>query len=53
MSDKCPRCESPNPKWHPAVQYEGEVELCNHPWHQPTADEIRAKWQQSARSRSE
>lgn len=40
---KCPRCDSPNPKWHPAVQWEGEVQLCRHQWHSPTADEIEAK----------
>lgn len=27
----CPRCDSPNPKLHPAMQYEGEI--CNHPFH--------------------
>jgi hypothetical protein len=30
---KCPRCGSPDPKLHPAVQFEGEVHVCPHPWH--------------------
>jgi hypothetical protein len=29
----CPRCGSPNPKLHPAVQYEGEVQVCTDEWH--------------------
>ena len=29
----CPRCGSPSPERHPAVQYGGEVEPCPHPWH--------------------
>lgn len=29
----CPRCGSSAPRMHPAVQHEGEVELCTHEFH--------------------
>lgn len=32
-SHRCPRCDSPQPQLHPAVQHEGEVEICGDPWH--------------------
>lgn len=35
MSERCPRCNSPDPKLHPAVQFEGEVQPCAHLWHYP------------------
>lgn len=31
---RCPRCDSPKPNLHPAVQYEGEVQPCSHSFHQ-------------------
>jgi len=34
--NKCPTCQSPNPKHHPAVQWGGEVHLCRDQWHKPT-----------------
>lgn len=34
---KCPRCESPSPSRHPAIAFEGEVEVCTHPYHAPGA----------------
>lgn len=35
--DNCPRCRSNSPERHPAMQFEGEVELCTHGFHlQPT-----------------
>lgn len=31
---RCPRCDSPDPRQHPAMQADGgEVQLCPHPWH--------------------
>ena len=37
MTDRCPRCQSNAPHMHPAVQYEGEVELCTDNFHlEPT-----------------
>lgn len=33
MNDRCPRCDSSAPHLHPAVQYEGEVELCTDDFH--------------------
>lgn len=34
MADEnCPHCDSPHPHLHPAVQAEGEVEVCIHDFH--------------------
>jgi hypothetical protein len=32
-SRRCPTCDSPDPKRHPAVQWEGEVQWCKDAWH--------------------
>jgi hypothetical protein len=34
---RCPKCHSPSPRLHPAVQFEGEVEVCRHPFHEEKA----------------
>ena len=31
--ERCPRCDSPDPARHPAMQSEGEVQLCSDGWH--------------------
>lgn len=31
---RCPRCNSPKPELHPAMQHGGEVQMCKHPWHE-------------------
>lgn len=33
MSERCPVCNSPDPKLHPAVQHEGEVSICGDRFH--------------------
>jgi hypothetical protein len=30
---ECPRCGSPHPRQHPAVQEGGEIEVCRHAFH--------------------
>lgn len=32
---RCPRCDSPDPAKHPAVQAEGEVTICQDSYHAP------------------
>lgn len=36
---KCPTCDSPSPHLHPAVQHEGEVQLCHDAFHQRVTPE--------------
>ncbi len=33
LPGRCPRCNSPSPELHPAMQHEGEVEICKHSYH--------------------
>jgi hypothetical protein len=35
----CPTCGSPDPKKHPAMQFEGEVQPCRDVWHMPETPE--------------
>lgn len=37
--EKCPKCDSPKPHLHPAVQHGGEVGVCDHPFHLRTQGE--------------
>ena len=39
MSERCPICNSPDPKLHPAVQHEGEVSICGDQFHVLVPDE--------------
>lgn len=32
-SNHCPKCDSPDPGRHPAMQAGGEVQICSHPFH--------------------
>lgn len=41
---KCPRCDSPAPHLHPAMQFEGEVETCRHDFHLRPTPQNTAKY---------
>lgn len=41
---KCPTCESPAPHLHPAIQVEGEVEICADAYHLTPTNQNRAKY---------
>ena len=40
-SERCPTCDSPSRELHPAVQHEGEVQVCRNPWHGGRTDSRR------------
>lgn len=37
---RCPRCNSPDPKLHPAVQAEGEMQPCSATWHNQSGGRV-------------
>jgi hypothetical protein len=42
-STRCSTCNSPDPRWHPATQSEGEVSwICDDPFHEPLTELERA-----------
>lgn len=40
----CPRCGSPAPHLHPAVQAGGEVQVCPHEYHLIPTNQNRVAW---------
>lgn len=44
MSTRCPKCTSPAPHLHPAVQHEGEVNVCADEFHLRETPENRPEY---------
>lgn len=49
----CPRCGSPSPEQHPAMQFEGEVELCTDAYHLLPTNRNRPEYIKAVRAKLE
>jgi hypothetical protein len=48
---RCPRCGSSQPHLHPAVQFEGEVEVCPHAFHEQETPQNRPEFIAAVRAK--
>lgn len=51
MADKCPTCHSPAPHLHPAVQHEGEVEICTDDFHLRDTPQNKPEYREGVRQK--